>query len=433
MNLNDLACHALLIFSVPLLVSHFLKGTAFSGELRGFVTVAGILWVFYSIFSEPISEQVLGVTLQDAWWHDNQAKSIAQHLTNGNWAIIWDYWYTGNPAYDLAVGLLYYTTGTGMSFVTALNGWFAFLGGLVLARHFGTLFKGVRIRNTNFLFIIFFPSVIFWTTSNLKEGLMYLAICLVIGGTLSRSSGIIKISLGAAIGTALGLALRPHIIICWIGAIIAVNLFRGGRRFYALGMLALMPFMLNLTAAHVNMELSAESALAVAGERFTALEGGGSAIVYEGEKPTLLISGLISIFFRPFLWDINSLRTAANALETWITTGLIVLGLYRLTREERRHFLRLNETDVAIVALLALALFLTFLPNVGLMVRQRVQALPALLILAVTPFLLKTWYRNLRMARNLLAFGVPFPGRANGPGLSVGRSRATRKDRPTVL
>jgi hypothetical protein len=411
-NLNDLAIEALLIFSVPLLVGHYLKRTAFSGELRGFVTVGGIVWVFYSIFSEPISEHVLGVTLLDAWWHHNEATAIAQNLANGNWDIIWDYWHTGNAAYDLAVGLLYYVTGAGMSFMTALNGWFAFLGGLVLARHFGTFFKGVRIRNTSFLFIIFFPSVIFWTTSNLKEGLMYLAICLVIGGTLSRSSGIIKISMRAVIGTVLGLILRPHIIICWIGAIMTVNLFRGGRRVYALGMLALMPFMLNVTASHVQMDLTAESAISVAEGRFSALAGGGSAIVYEGDKPTLLISGLISIFFRPFPWDVGSLRTTVNSIETWITTWLIVLGLYRMTREERRHFWRLNEIDVAIVALLALALFLTFLPNVGLMVRQRVQALPALLILAVTPFLLKTWYRNLRAARGLLAFGVPFPGRA---------------------
>jgi hypothetical protein len=428
-NLNDLVCQAILVIFVPPMVSYYLKGPSFSGNMRALVTIGGILWVFYAIFSEPISERLLGVSLMDSRWHDAQAKSIAEHLSNGNWDIVWDYWHTGNPAYDLSVALLYYFTGTGISFVTALNGWLAFLGGLVLARHFGTLFKGVRIRNAGFLFIIFFPSVIFWTTSNLKEGLMYLAICLVIGGTLSRRQGMVKISVGAIIGTAVGLVLRPHVIICWIGAIAAVYLFRGGRRIYALGLLALMPFMLNLTAAHVQMELTAESALKVAEDRFTALEGGGSAITYEGGKPILLISGLISIFFRPFPWDVSSLRTGINAFETWVTTGIILLGIYKLTRDERRYLLRFSEIDVAIVALLALALFLTFLPNVGLMVRQRVQALPALLILAVTPFLVKAWFRNLRVARGLLALG--FPRRENGARLPLG-SGATRKDSPTI-
>lgn len=407
MTINDLVGQTILLFSVPFLVNHYLTGTAFPGRLRGMVTLGGMAWIVYSLASSPISEDILGVYRADAMYHNRVSIAIAKSLANGDWSVISEHWHTGSQAYDLGCGLLYHYAGVGMPFITTLNGWLGFLGGLILARHFGTLFSVVRIRNAGYLFIVFFPSVIYWTTSNLKEGLMYFAICLLFSGALGKRKGFFTIPFGALVGAMIGLVIRPHIIICWVGAILAVTLLRAGRRVPALALLALMPLLLNVTAAQLNIELTSESAITVAQQHFEALSGtkGGSSIEYEGGKPILFVSGFVAIFFRPFPWQAYSVRILLNSVETWTTTGLILLGWFSMTRLQRGDFLRMRETQVAAVVLVAFSLFCSFLPNVGLMTRQRVQALPALLVLAVTPFLLKQWHQKLRLALNMLHLG----------------------------
>jgi hypothetical protein len=59
----------------------------------------------------------------------------------------------------------------------------------------------------------------------------------------------------------------------------------------------------------------------------------------------------------------------------------------RMKGFERLSMLKMPEIRVALVACVLFCIFLSFLPNDGLMVRQRVQVVPALLALLVLPYL----------------------------------------------
>jgi hypothetical protein len=60
---------------------------------------------------------------------------------------------------------------------------------------------------------------------------------------------------------------------------------------------------------------------------------------------------------------------------------------------------------VSILAILMFSVIFTYLPNEGLLVRQRVQVVPGLLVLALLPFITETflryreWQQRARIAR----------------------------------
>ena len=56
-----------------------------------------------------------------------------------------------------------------------------------------------------------------------------------------------------------------------------------------------------------------------------------------------------------------------------------------MIKPEGRSSLKLSEVQVAILASILFCIFFSYLPNEGLMVRQRVQAVPVLLTLVVLP------------------------------------------------
>jgi hypothetical protein len=63
-------------------------------------------------------------------------------------------------------------------------------------------------------------------------------------------------------------------------------------------------------------------------------------------------------------------------------------------REERRELLRFPEIQAALIALAWGSFLLSYFPNTGLLLRQRVQMVPALLILAFAPILHHGWIKG---------------------------------------
>lgn len=64
-----------------------------------------------------------------------------------------------------------------------------------------------------FWFIFFIPSTLFWTSSILKEPLLFLGISLLINGLLSHQSTLKRILL-SVIGTVLLIGFKPYILVC---------------------------------------------------------------------------------------------------------------------------------------------------------------------------------------------------------------------------
>ena len=168
-NLNDAFFLMLLTATVPLLVTHYLRAPVFSNDFRGWVILGGLLWMADAVFSEVISGELLEVWKADGWDHAYMGGVMADYMRADKWNLVWDHMVVGNSMYQCYVGLIMYLTGTTDAFVTASNGWFGFWGGLVLIRHFHGVFPYTRKNSPWLLLIIFCPSVIYWTTMNVKR------------------------------------------------------------------------------------------------------------------------------------------------------------------------------------------------------------------------------------------------------------------------
>ena len=246
MNAIDLLFASLLAASVPVVVGYYLKRPGFSTAFRSKVILGGVLWVLYCLVSDQLLYLIFG-TRADAGGHEYVAMSMAETMSAGDWDKIREYLRPGNQIYHAYVALVFYLTGATVLTINIINGYLAFLGGLVLARHFrgcwmdfwggklpgGRLSGLFNIRKNAWLFllIIFFPSVIFWTSANLKEGMMYWAICTVFSRIRPAMGGVWGFfSPSAVIAVTVGGLLRPHVMVAWAVAVASVGLFQRGSR-----------------------------------------------------------------------------------------------------------------------------------------------------------------------------------------------------------
>lgn len=388
MNINDAFCFVMLTLSLPMLVFYYLKAPTFSESFRTRVVLLGLMWMAYSLFFDTISVDFLGVWRADEWTHITHGTAMAKSMHAGDWDAVWNHAHVGNANYQVYVGFVMYLTGTTATFLPISNGWLAFWGGLILIRHLSTAFPGARPYSNWALLIIFCPSVVFWTTKNIKMGLMYWSICQVLAnGPTHGSDSPFKSAPLFLIGVAVGTMLRAHVMMAWVSAVCVAGLLQPGRRSFAAASLALLPLILLAFAAKTSIDPSIEESMNFA-ERtggVLASKTGGSDIEYGPVGPIFFVSGFISLFFRPFLWEAGNLRLLLAIAESWITTGLILGSLLWMIKPEGRKVFGLPEIRAAFAVCILFSVFFTYLPNEGLMVRQRVQAIPALLILVVLP------------------------------------------------
>lgn len=384
-----------LMAMVPLLVRHYL-GNSFARSFRHLVVVGGIGWLVYAFFNETLVYRLLGLTQMDALGHWGNALKIADDLAMGRWPI--DGIVLSNEAYRFYLGVVHFLTGASDKFAVCINAFFAFWGGLALSRALTTTVPAVPKSQIWFLVIIFFPSTVFWTTANLKEGFMYWAVCLMISTTAqgigTRSKGIY---FWPAVATSVAAVFRPHVCAAWIIACGTVELFQKGKRIWAL-----MILLAALPLSVMTLERIVGKELASVGDAMGHLERtadtlsrakGGSNIEYGESGPIFFVSGFVAVFFRPFPWDITSTRVLVTAVETWSVTLLLLFGWLRLNGGIRRTLLGLPLVQASILGCIAFSIFFTFIPNEGLMVRQRVQVVPALLILTSMPYLTMHYLR----------------------------------------
>ena len=208
------------------------------------------------------------------------------------------------------------------------------------------------------------------------------------------------------LGIAVGSSLRPHILVPWVFAVMAVGLFQRGQRFYAVLALLILPLVMHSFQTRWGMDYSVEGPLTLAKQQAHTLGdvSGGSNIEYGGAGPLFFVSGFVALFFRPFPWQVGSLRMILAMLETYVTTALLLGSLVWMIKPEGRYALKLSEIQVAILATLVFCVFFSYLPNEGLIVRQRVQAMPALLALVVLPrWQRKDFLQRLRVQMQRLA------------------------------
>ncbi len=197
-------------------------------------------------------------------------------------------------------------------------------------------------------------------------------------------------------GSVVGGLFRPHIMTGWVTAVVSVNFLRRGQFAYAVVLVFAIPLLLIGTQQLTGASLEVDSVMEAAQSRYKLMSEikGGSDIEYGNEGPIPVASGLVSIFFRPLPWEIRSMRLVFAIIETWTIT-LLAIGVWlKMHREERRDILRFPEIQAALIALAWGSFLLSYFPNTGLLMRQRVQMVPALLVLTFTPILYRGWMKE---------------------------------------
>ncbi len=393
----DLIATLPFIALVPYMVGRSFRGLGLSERFYVIVTAGGWAWLTYAYASDTILYW-LGTPPLDVVGHHNWSLYIAKQIGLGNWTAVRSHSNFGNDLYQVYVGFIYAFTGLSVRFVIMLNAFIAFCASLALFSGFRRIYPAGSPAPLWGILVIFFPSVVFWTTANSKEALMYWSICQVVVFVLGQD-GRRAVLPGPLTITAMavGLLLRPHVMGCWLAAVFAVAVIKFRKLAYV-ALLAPCLFVAGIGAERLTgMDVESVDSVVAYGQAMNATlqrdKTQGSNIGYAGGGPVLFVSGLVSIFFRPFPWQIDSLRIALNCLEAWCLTLAITWGWMR-AGGHRLEILKLPPVLVSLLVCMGFAVFLTFVSNVGLMVRQKIQIVPALLALSLLPAFHCSWSRE---------------------------------------
>ena len=274
--------------------------------------------------------------------------------------------------------------------------WLGFLGLLLFFMAFRLAVpEGDAFRYGLLLF--FLPSLVFWPSSIGKEAWVLLCLGLAAYGAARLSAGRRGGSALLAVG-ALGAGLvRPHIAVLILLAATAGYLL-GQRRTrsgavaspvlrVALGVVlaAFCYVAVGQAAAFFGVEeTDTEGVTAVIDDTAAQTNTGGSSFEAPRVDSVLdLPRATVTVLFRPFPWEAGNLQALVSSAE-----GLVLLGLFYLGRR-RLYALPRHLRNPYVVASLAYCVFFIIafssFGNFGILVRQRVQVFPFVLVLLALP------------------------------------------------
>ncbi|MEX0832940.1 MAG: hypothetical protein WD276_03565 [Actinomycetota bacterium] len=290
---------------------------------------------------------------------------------------------------EYAVGLIYTVTGTTLLGAIAIWCAFAFVGTFYFYKAFRVAFPNGNARLYAWL-IFFLPSILYWPSTLGKDALVLLGLGVATYGLAVLFRG--ELGRGAALSLA-GLAvvgvIRPPAGLALAGAALAAML--GARIFRAVSRAPnWLPSMLvtvvlvagaaGLTAMWVRTPegLIAKQTKSTQGE-----PGSFHKSNFDPPNPFTPVGlpySVVTVNFRPFPWEVESLFQAASSIEMLLVAALlivrrreIVAGIWGWRRN--------NFVAVVALAWLFVSIVLAPIGNFGALARQRVQVLPFLLML----------------------------------------------------
>jgi hypothetical protein len=390
MTVSDFLFSIPLLMCIPLLVNIYLKGDRFPEWFRHRVIIYGLIWFVYGlILRNFINENIVGMGQWDEAGHVEIGMDLSEFLSAGDWQPVWDHAEHGNQAFQSLLAVFFWITGGSGALAAAIIGFMCFWAGLILVRMVVRAAPAqARVINWD-LFIVFIPSAIFWGTAALKEGLMFWSICMLFQFVRPQKRGIGMPSLiGALAALAVGLTLRPYTMVIWVLAVVWIAAINSRPLLGVLVGVIAVPVALTALQQQTAIDLSAVDVLQRAqtqAESIASVEESGSTIT--GSVSGMpFVGGFINLFFRPFPWTAaRNLRTLLTVLEIWFIVYIIARSWLGVPMRDRMKMLRIPEIQVAILACICFSFLFTYLPNEGIIARARLQAMPALVMLAAIP------------------------------------------------
>ncbi len=301
----------------------------------------------------------------------------------------------------LVVTAIYTLTGASRWAASFVFAWMAFAGRLMLWR---ALKRAVPEADHKryLMWLMFFPSLLFWPASIGKEALMILAIGVVSYGAAllfseKVTSGGILIFVAGVVGL---MFVRPHMAAI---AVAALGLSSLVGSLGQIGKGAALKSTLVRAGALVVLVVVAVVVLSQTSKVFGGSDGsaGGVGGVLDKTKNQTSIGGsrftapavsspldlpwaTVTVLFRPFPWEARSLNSVVSSLEGLLLLGVVAAGWRRYVGGAKLALRRPYLVFVATFTIVFIMAF-SYIGNFGILVRQRTQLLGLLLVFLAIP------------------------------------------------
>lgn len=358
------------------------------------VAAALILKLAGSVARYAVAFSVYG-GVADATRYDEAGRALAPIFRSGVFTVDTGVRFVGTGFIEILTGLVYALVGP-----TKLGGflvfsWLGFWGQYFFYRAFRLAFPGGDHRRYALL-VFFLPSLVFWPSGIGKESWVVLSLGVTAYGAAKlfarRRGAFLSLGLGLA-GTALA---RPHVALAVFSAVVfgyvigrthatsPLAVFAKGAGLTIL-LLSSLVMITQVKGFFGVTSLDSQSIEEVLQKQQKNTGQGGSE--FETERANSITDfpqALVSILFRPFLFEAHNPQAAIAAAEG----SLLLVLFFRSRRRIVSGVRRLRSSPYLALAgaytMLFVLLFSSF-ANFGIIVRQRVQLLPFVLVLLALP------------------------------------------------
>jgi hypothetical protein len=411
---------ALIVFPLLLVVSlPVLRRTTTQWrepELYRFLVAALIVKLLCSVARWWMSFRFYDA-VADAAAYDLAGRHIAETLRSGVLTVD-----IGKPV--VGTGFLEILTGTVYSVIgpTLLGGylvysWLGFWGLFFFYKAFRLGFPDGDHRRYALL-LFFLPSLLFWPSGIGKDTWLLFTLGLMAYGAallFTRTRGAV---LFLGLGGLGSLMVRPHVTVLFFAGVCLGYLLRRRTRtalgpvrtLIGIGVLTSVSILLlgqvtaflgleNVNAESVNDTLSDV-------QRNTSQGGSERAVDEPSLSPLGLPMAVVSVLFRPFPFEANSVQTLIAALEGAFLMVLFVVSRHRLRRSVK--YLRRSPylACLLVYALLFCLAFANF-ANFGILTRERVMVFPTALAFLAVPLAADWRSRRQRAADSIASTTSP--------------------------
>lgn len=296
----------------------------------------------------------------------------------------------GTGTIDLAVGYFYLWTAPVRLVTYYLWGGLATVAMLLFWAFTNHLAGPRRVGYT--AFVLFTPTLLFWNAGLSKEAPITFAVACLVAGvqTISIRGTTVRAAFYLAVGVAVAGVVRPHIaLLLTVSAVIAFLVSSGearariGRRVVGVGIaVSCVVILVPLTSRLIDPagQQSFIDAAQSTAER-TADVGGRSAFEASPTTSIAQVPGAVAtVLFRPWPWEVRTVPQALASAEALVIGFLVTRAAWAFARR-RVRFERSVLVPIAAVYSFLFCIAFSSLGNFGLLVRERMQVVPFLLLI----------------------------------------------------
>ncbi len=332
----------------------------------------------------------------DVFIYHNSGIEIAQLIRAGQWGDL--PWALGTKAVDIIIGLLYAPFGADIYGCAIFSAVLGFGSAVYLCRAFSLWATPEQTRKYS-LIVLFLPSFSVWTSIIGKDSWIALGVGLAAFGYSNMNRSATLKGLGHfVLGFLITIAIRPHIALAIAGSMAGAYIWGLTRRnvvslpmklFRIAVLISLVGGLYPLTLRFAGFSDDASAGnVEEYMERSGEANAAGGSVVEVQTAPGIVgaIRGfpraVVRVLLEPFPWEVHNLNAALAAAENLFVGWFILMRARRLRRMVGEVIRRPYFLFAFIITIGLLAMF-SYVPNLGLLSRQRAQLLPFLFAVLV--------------------------------------------------